>query len=341
MNYPTTFWGWVSFLTLPRMPQSLSFLFWKLVTVLPIHRHRKLFFFITLGMILIFPAVAFAEFDFWKKITSFSIWGWISDLASDLAQEAYKGLTAAMFSPTDLSNYPNIQDAINMSRAVAGGLLTVAVAFEALQSVGLRATGEGRSLSELARGTFLGAVLIFFLPWSVEHLFLPVNNYLLEAISNLGVGISAFQGLLLFSVAANPEGTILMFMVYSIFCLILAVVSGIRYVELVVCIVLSPIVAVSAARGGEAIGVWVRETTAIVFTQCVHLLMINLLFNFVGAADFWGFLKATGVIFVMLRGPQVLRQFLYSSGTGNALVNAAGSGGRLVAMKMMTKVKVV
>lgn len=341
LNYPTTFWGWVSFFTVPRFPKPFVFLLRKLVEIFPIHRHRKLFMLMALGLFLIFPAVAFAEFDFWKKITNFSIWSWIGDLANDLAQEAYTGLTAALFSPTDLSNYPNIRDAVKIAQAVAGGLLGLAAVFEAAQSLGFRgAGGEEKSLEQIARGTIFGGFLIFFLPYSVEKLFIPINNYLLEAISHLGVGIETFQSLLLFSVASAPGGTILIFLGYAVMCLILAVISGIRYVEIVLCLVISPIVAVSAVRGGEAIGVWVRETTAIVFTQCVHLLLINLLFNFVGAADFWGFMKAIGVIVILIRGPQVLRQFLYSSGTGNTLVSAAGTGGRMVAMRLMTKVKV-
>jgi hypothetical protein len=44
-----------------------------------------------------------------------------------------------------------------------------------------------------------------------------------------------------------------------------------------------------------------------------------------------------GCIAVGLRGPQILRQYLYKSGTSSAVVSAAGSAGRLGMMSMMFK----
>jgi hypothetical protein len=44
-----------------------------------------------------------------------------------------------------------------------------------------------------------------------------------------------------------------------------------------------------------------------------------------------------GTIAVGLKGPQILRQYLYRTGTSSTLVSSAGSAGRIGMISMMMK----
>jgi hypothetical protein len=131
---------------------------------------------------------------------------------------------------------------------------------------------------------------------------------------------------------------ILLTLILVIGFFILGIAGGIRYIELIVVMLLAPIVSVSAVRNYDAINVWVRETVAIVFTQAIQLLLLKIMVaSMMNLEGVQKILICIAILVVILRGPQVLRTFMYASGTGNAVVGAAGAAGRMQAMKIMMK----
>jgi len=344
MNYPNNFWGWVSFLLVPKFPKWLVALVHRLVARIPIHRSRK-WFVACIAVVICFPSMAFAADslleEWFSEIYNFVLDSWLGDLAKDLAKEALDGINSSLIDDTDISSLPYVSEALRATQAIAGGMVALVCGFEILSRMGLRSfSSDERSSAEIYRGVIVSIFLIMFLPYLLESVIIPINNALLAKVKQIGnnEGINALTDILLFSLPQGATAMTLLFLVFAVICLILAIVSAIRYIELSIVFIISPLVALSAMRNYEAIGIWARETTAIVFTQVVHVFLLNLLFAYVDdGVTFWGILKSIGVIVVMLRGPQVLRQFLYATGTGNTIVNAAGGGGRMVAMKLMAQ----
>ncbi|RFB28278.1 hypothetical protein DZB91_24060 [Brevibacillus sp. VP] len=341
MSYPTNLLGWISFLLIPRLPRVVEKFIGDLFKKIP-YRNNYL---ITLVLIIfiLFPTAVFAfgPVDWGKQVIS----DWLYETVEAIAQEAYTGIHDFLLQPTSLSEYSVIKEVVECAQVIAGALLILVSLYEMIKIAGLSTIGGNEeSPAGVIKNAIYAAFLIYFMPWSVDNLLIPANNFIMDSVSQISVHVTED----LFKASLNPAqikekaeklsvAIVLMFLVYVIAVLILSIVAGIRYVEIIISLVISPFIAVNVGKGGDLVGVWIRETTAIIFTQCVHMLLLNFLFNFIGEFDFWGMLKATGVIVVMLRGPQVLRQFLYSSGSGGFAVGMAGQGGRLAAFKMMTK----
>lgn len=271
-----------------------------------------------------------------------SIWSFLSNLATDIMTNAFELITDAIISTSDLYAYFNPDIYLAYIKILAGAFLTVVVAWEAFKQLsGGMIDTEETSLGTYTLKVVFAGLLIYFMPYSISKIFLPLNNILMNLVQSIGVKVEMGKFTNFFELTIeviNLGGfMIIMTLVLAIAFLILGVVAGIRYIDLLFIYMISPIVAVSAIRKGEAIQIWVREAIAVVFTQTIHILLLQILLVLIGTVkqNAMLFVLCIGTIAVMLRGPQVLRKFLYSSGTGSAVVSTAGSGGRMVAMKMM------
>lgn len=272
-----------------------------------------------------------------------SIWSFILDLIQDILSKAFSLVSDLILQASDINKYLNISVYLSSVQAIAGGLLVLAVTWEATKQLSGKVlpTSE-KSIGQLAGQTLVAGFLIFFLPWSVNNVFLKINNALVGLIQGIGVNIDMTNLSTVLRITSDPVATggvfILLTLVVVIGILVLGVTAGIRYIELIIIILISPIVAISAVKNYDAIQIWIRETIAVVFTQSIQLLLLQLMMVvLINVTGIMGFLLTIGCLVVALRGPQVLRQFLYSSGTGSALVGAAGSAGRMAVMKFMFK----
>lgn len=272
-----------------------------------------------------------------------SIWGFITDLISDILSKAFSLIAELILQTNDIDKYFNYQRYLVVVQSIACALLVLFVVWEAtkLQSGGVL-PGHEKSFGTLVGQSIVAAALIFFLPWSVTNIFLKINNLVIKVLTDIGVNIDVVNVIAILKLGTDPLALggliILMTLVLVIGLLGIGIASGIRFIEIIIIILISPIVAISALNNYDGIQVWVRETIAVVFTQCVQLLSLQLvmvaLTNMTGVMSL---LLSIGCVVVGLRGPKVLRQFLYSSGTGSALVGAAGAAGRMGAMKFMMK----
>lgn len=272
-----------------------------------------------------------------------AIWKFFADLCSDIINAAFKLIVETIIKTTDPNKYLNVNQYLVYVQVMAGSLLTLAIVWEALkqQSGGAFAVKE-KSISVLSLKTVFAGAMIYFLPWSVTHIFSPINNNLMMLIQNIGVQITEnkFNSYKSWSDnLVNLGGLmILMGLILAVAFLILAIAGAIRYVELFICILFAPIAAISIINEGEGVQVWVRETVCVVFTQSIHVLLLEMLIKiFSTTTGPMLLILSIGVIAVMLKGPQVLRTFVYSSGVGNASIGAVGSAGRMAAMKYIMK----
>lgn len=266
-----------------------------------------------------------------------------ADLATDLMNNAFSLITNTILKTNNINQYFDISIYVVYVQIIAGGLLATKVVWEAFkQSSGGMIPTEEKSISVYMMQTTWAAALIFFLPKMVTLILIPINNAVIGLIQTVGVKIevSQFQKLLGLTGGLQSLGLTMIFMmvILGFAFVLLGVLGGVRYLELLISIIFAPIAATSAVSGGESIQIWYRETIAIVFTQAIHILLLEMLLKIIGSVE--GIMMAVlsiAVIVVMLKGAQLLRTFTYSVGVGSATVSAVGSAGRMKAMQYMMK----
>ena len=130
-----------------------------------------------------------------------------------------------------------------------------------------------------------------------------------------------------------------MFFILVIAIFVLGIAGAIRYIETLIAILIAPLVALSLINNSDGIQVWSREVIAIVFTQTIHFLLLQILLSIIGGVQNITIMVilSIGTIAVGLRGPQILRQYLYRTGTSSALVSSFGSVSRLGMMGLILK----
>ena len=116
--------------------------------------------------------------------------------------------------------------------------------------------------------------------------------------------------------------------------------------------IFAPFVAALFIRNGEYLTNWLKNTCAVVFTQAFHALFLLiamkiLLHEGMGLNEFFSndeisaalivtkFFTFIGTIVVAIRGPRILKEFLYSSGAGTGFMGIVGTGGRFILYRTM------
>lgn len=278
------------------------------------------------------------------------IWGFFAKLCSNIINEAFKFVTETIIEISDVNRYISIDDYLIHIKIIATSFLLVKIAWEALKYQSGGGIGDNGSISTFMIKVLKSSVAIYALPYFAEDVLLPLNNELMRFIQGIGVEITeesfsnpkTLVGNLsdLGNLSGIGQLTILVLIILGIGFLILAIAGSIRYIELLICILFAPIAAVSIVSDGESAEIWFKETICVVFTQSIHLLLLQILVAImINVKGIMMAVLSIATISVMLKGPQVLRNFLYTSGVGSLSVKTAGKAGRgsVKAMKHMLK----
>ena len=114
------------------------------------------------------------------------------------------------------------------------------------------------------------------------------------------------------------------------FSILSLIISAIRFIDIIISIIISPFVAISLVGDGDGVVNWCKDIFCIVFSQSVLILLLQLLLKIMADnQNLVGILLSIGCMAVMLRGPQVLRNYVYKTGTGGGVTGLAS----VVAMK--------
>lgn len=272
------------------------------------------------------------------------------DLFTDFLNFAFGIISDLLISLNTLNQYFDYSKFLTASQLLAGSVLIVLVFYQGFKrlSGNLIFDGNSKSVSMIAIQTIISGALIYLLPFSITNILIPINNYLIALFGSIGYPIqtidlndtvwnflnSAISGSIL-----TPISLLLMLVVFFVSFIILGFVSGKRYIELIVALLISPLVAIQFVNNQSAIGVWFKEVIALVFTQSVQFVLLQFLMASLTINNFYvAIILFVGAISVMASGPKILRQFMYSSGVGSTVTGITGSAGKMVAMKyMLTK----
>lgn len=274
--------------------------------------------------------------DFITNAVTKGFWAALAELASDLIKGAIDVMIDCIVNLSDVNKYINTDQYLAYVYAMAGGLLIVNIIYQGMKSqTGL---GERRSLSEMTMRTVFGAAGIYILPWSLMNLMIPLNNYLMYAINSIGQEISAerLAKVLILNLAGAGGYVILLGFVWAIALIIFGIAGGIRHIELIIATLIAPIISTSLIKGNEGCETWFKESVCIVFTQSIHMLLLKLLVNiFLQTSGLIMVILTVGLVTIAIKGPQVIRTYMYSSGVGSTSVGAVGGGVRMMAMSRM------
>lgn len=278
--------------------------------------------------------------DWISEIISDTFWQEVVKAVESALEYFFKFITQVVIQPTEPGKYlTNFDKYLEGVQFFAGGLLVIFVVLAVFRQIsGVMYTSEKSLGTYFIHITFAGA-LIYILPKTVTLIFIPINNALIGFIGSVGFGASRIEDAFTTAWGGVIDVYILV-IVYIILIIafyILAIAGAIRYIETLLAILISPLVALSVINNSDGLQVWFREVIAIVFTQTIHFIILQILGSIMIGVDNIAImlLLSIGTIVVGLKGPQILRQYLYRTGTSSAVVSAAGSAGRIGMMSMM------
>ena len=280
--------------------------------------------------------------DWISEIISNSFWQGISSAIESMLDFIFDFISQVVVQPTEPGKYlTNFNEYLKGVQFFAGGLLVVFVIWSVFRQLsGVMYDNEKSMGTYFIQVTFAGG-LIYILPKAVTLIFLPLNNALIGFIGSVGISTSrvndSFQSA--WGLVKEENVVMLMFFILVIAIFVLGIAGAIRYIETLIAILVAPLVAISVINNNDAINVWIRELIAIVFTQTIHFLLLQILLSIMGGVSNMVIMLilSIGTIAVGLKGPQILRQYLYKTGTSSALVSSAGSVSRLGMIGIMVK----
>lgn len=276
---------------------------------------------------VLLPSFVFA-FDFSSIFVDFVV-APIHSMISDILTQAFKGVTEIVAADTDIEGKLkrfNVMFLLDMSRTAAFTFAFIYFLFQLAAYLKDQAAGSGgRTIQSIVFGAITSVALIYSSQWILQDVLIPINNDFVRYIGEQKITIMPDRLMLEVAPLAGyvTIGNLLLMLVIlliiGIGLLILVVVAGLRYAQLVFLSIIGPVLAVSAVNKGAAFNTWLRECVAVVFTQTVHVILLRLLVEFL-RGDFFDLLTCIGIIVLMIAGPSVIKPFIHSTGTGGAIV---------------------
>ncbi|MCU6603825.1 hypothetical protein OCO53_25630 [Peribacillus frigoritolerans] len=261
-----------------------------------------------------------------------------------MADAAFSWLKIYLMEPTDFEKYGFIGE---MHKWIFGLSTALGILFFVYNMTKLLTQKMGgfhnRSGSEIVVKTIMGTIFATFSPFLLNEVLLKVNNAWVNFIISKGINVDTFAKFVTFPVTTNIAIMSAAFLLAIMF-LILAIQYIVRLGELMILFLLAPIAAMTATNEDLNIWpIWWREAVAVVFQQSFQITTLWLIFNLLGGAKTLNdYILALALMVIVLKGPSVLRKFIYSSGSGRMAVGAAGGVAkatlfRYAATKMITR----
>lgn len=300
----------------------------------------KIFLFALPVLLLAIPSVAFAES--WAERQSGNI---LLYLLKFFFEPIFDGmidiLGFLMTTPSFESETLSYVKTINTDmQIIAGCLLVLTVTFRLFKiKIGTVTGGQVEPLPDMLFRALMSGVMISGLPFLLEKM-IELNRILIEYISARGVDLTQSLNMLAFP-GNNGIVMVLAFCIFIVAIVALTISNAIRIAELCMLYVFAPIMAVSHAGKGETFQIWITQAITVTFTQSVQFFMVGFAMNLtanISATEWWAWIAPIGAVVVAIRGPQLLKQFLYNSGVGGFSSGMAQSAASSAIYSKMMKV---
>jgi hypothetical protein len=283
-----------------------------------------------------------------SNIFEATIWKFFIKLASNLMDESIGIINKFIVEATNIKSIKDYiidySELLSFIQIISGTLLIFLIVNEAVErQASDLITTKDRNLVYLIGRTVLASVFIYLLPQTFAEILLKINSLLVGGISEKAdfadgsFSIDIFLDVGDFSVAVT-----IAFVLMSVAFFALAIIGIIRYLEIIITILLAPVSAAFFIKSNDKLSIWIREITSVIFAQSIYALLLailvkvfenNALENFESTELFVKYIITTGIIAVMLKGPNLIRRFLYNYGNSTVTLNNIGYMGKISAYK--------
>lgn len=276
----------------------------------------------------------------------------LTDITKGAGESVLKWINWFLLDPQTYQN-PTVDTVVGFFKWLAVLLAIAFMIFHILQGMILvNVTGDRTYVKEKMASLIQAMVLIAVLPWVIEKL-LQLCEGICKYFTNKGIDFenSAIGKWLTTGspdselakiMGLNPSSAVAFIAIFSLAFVILFLVIAFqalkRMGEFTFLVATSPIAAISLVNNEmNAFPVWWREMLAVVFTQVIQVVLLYLIVNCFATLKLQFIALGMGLCLVLISGPTYLRQFLYSTGSGKAMIGAAGSMGKVAMAKFILK----
>lgn len=311
-------------------------------------KNRILSFFITLIFALSIATPAFAAeksegpldcgtLEFGCKIQSFLL-----GAAQDTINDSLKGFKTFIINPNEIIDNGTISDFYNSTTDLFTTLITVFFIYKLIELLVIGdPESRGAIKNGLARLVFTCAFAMAF-PRFFKWL-LTFNNWIVSDLLDAGIKFEKFK--LTNDDVANTALTMTMLMILSIIlailCLVMLFQMSIRFAELAFAFAFSPIfIATNLTENFNMFpGFW-RNLLSTIFTQAVQISLLCIMSNLFANTDIWEMktaLFAVGFMFITVKAPNMIKEYLFSTGSGKLFAGVSGGAVSTVARELIRR----
>lgn len=282
-----------------------------------------------------------------------AIWGFLSDLADSAVKDSLQRLTDFLINTfTDLNQYFDIDYLLIAMQIVAVAFLGYNVAKLVINRISggtFSSDWADVTITQMIVKVVYAAGMIYFLPWCLIHLGFPLKNLCIKGIVNIAIarfdlGTSNDMLININDLMMAGGMVIISYLVLGIALFILSIATVKMYFELIISYLAAPFSAVSGVGSGEGIKAWFIKTGSILITQVIYVFLIQLMLASLKVFRTDMVLRnlaLIGIVAIMLGGPAVIKEYMYSSGVGSTTARGVGSAANMIAMRKLFRGTVV
>ncbi|OIK12913.1 hypothetical protein BIV60_15425 [Bacillus sp. MUM 116] len=270
---------------------------------------------------------------------------WINDYLIDLMegflQGAWKWLDVFMLSPTSFTNQENgiIGDTQQWIMYSAVGVSTLFMIFAFMKELTKKIGGySNRSNSEILSKGIVSVAFAYTAPWMLIGILLTTSNAISAIFLSKNINVDTLKKLM--DVTNDVSSALVitvLFMTITILWMMFQYI--VRFGHMMVLWVMAPFAASTIVNEEMNIfPAWWREACALVFMQPLQLMILYFIVNLVGGGkNIEDYYLAIGLMIVLIFSPGWLRKYLFSTGSGKTMMNAAGGASRMAMYRLIMK----
>lgn len=283
--------------------------------------------------------------DAWDIIQTIidGVTGFFTNILSNMITTFAEVLSDVMGSSYEVLQLPLVQNTISYTQKLAIAILIVKVMSEAIQTYILYQNGDPDSdPGGLLIRTAQAVAVISTLPWIVSEIFM-FGTKITNDIAQIGVGATNGEDwIVLLTALSSGAGSMILtvvLIIIAVMVLIVAIQATIRGAELALATVIGPIIALNlSANNRSAWSAWFKEICIICLSQGMQIFMIKGALS-LGTVNSTQAYLLIGWLWVTIKTPKFVKQFVYSTGFTGAVGGSAKQAGSMAITKMILKSK--
>ncbi|MFD1423383.1 conjugal transfer protein TrbL family protein [Laceyella tengchongensis] len=276
---------------------------------------------------------------------------WILDLARDFFSKAIEIIANIMNYPRKILDQPTVKTYYGYFANTAWAFITVFTLFHLVRILANYWVNEDtQELKSLMVKLVVTTAMCGMYP-SVFPLLVQVSSNTTLGFANVGIkleNIDRVTNVFLFVPKVAISATLFMMLIFAILMLIIAFQVCLRSAELAFLFIAGPFaIATNLNNDFNLFPAWWRSFLSLLITQVIQIVLLMLFIElFAGGLldllQFERFIFGIGFAFLIMKSPSFIKEFMYSTGSGQMAVNVisktAGSVGSRIGKQMVSRI---